>query len=235
MNIFSAVNNLFFPPHCIFCDRITGFTSKYHICEKCEREITPLMGSRCRICMRKTRGNFGTDLCAQCRSNPPSYDRLRACYDYDTVSASILRLKFSKRCDHAGTMGMLMANLIEEGSADYIIPVPISRERLRERGYNQSELIAKEISRITQIPLRTDILAKVLDNKPQSSLKYSERTKNVKNAYSALRPADTKGKRIILIDDVSTTRSTISECAKTLKSAGAASVECVTFAVVTED
>mgnify|MGYP002647305655 CR=1 FL=1 len=235
MKIFNAVNNLLFPPHCIFCDCITDFRNEYHICDKCREAVTPLMGNRCKVCLRETRGNFGTDLCAACRTKMPYFDRLRSCYEYNKyVRNCVLRLKFHQRYDHARTMGMLMTNLIEEGSADYIIPVPVSKERLRERGYNQSVLFSKEISAGTKIPMRTDLLFKIKDTKPQSSLKFNERTENVKNSYKAASGELLKGKRIILTDDVATTRSTINECAKVLKKAGAKSVECVTFAVAVE-
>ena len=237
MNIFRAINNLVFPPRCIFCDRVLDFRTKLNVCTKCTDAVRIPCGTRCSVCFSETRGYFGTDLCENCRKEKPYYDKVRSAFVYEgAVRDCVIRLKFHKRTDHAPTMGHYMSQLIDkECSADMLIPIPISKSRLRERGYNQSELFTKHISSLTGIPMRTDLLFKIKDTEPQSSLKYEKRAENVKGAYKTADSSDLKDKHIILTDDVATTRSTLNECARMLKKAGAKTVECITFAVVKGD
>ena len=99
---------------------------------------------------------------------------------------------------------------------DIILIVPISKKRLKERGYNQTELIAKEIAKITKIKIEKNVLLKIKNTLPQSTLNREEREKNVKGVYAARRIDKIKGKRILIIDDIYTTGNTVNECAKTL-------------------
>jgi len=106
-----------------------------------------------------------------------------------------------------------------------LIPVPLDKKKLKTRGYNQSEELAKELSKIMQIPVFSDILVKIKSTKPQMELSKKEREINLENAFAVKKPFDfIQGKKIFLIDDVYTTGSTMEECAKTLKQAGAKSV-----------
>ena len=107
---------------------------------------------------------------------------------------------------------------------DIIVAVPISSKRLKERGYNQSELIAKYLSKFTKINYESDVLIKIKNNLRQSELDLNERKENVKDAYSIKNIDIIKNKKVILIDDIYTTGATINECAKVLKLAGAQEV-----------
>lgn len=111
---------------------------------------------------------------------------------------------------------------------DFIVPVPLSKANYQKRGYNQAELIANEISKFYNIPVNAKALFKIKDTPPQSTLSHEERVNNVKDAYMA--DPLVLNKRILLIDDVFTTGSTLESCAKTLKSAGAFSISAVTAA-----
>lgn len=113
---------------------------------------------------------------------------------------------------------------------DIIVPVPISKKRLKTRGYNQSYLIAKEISKILNIKLENDILAKQKDNIAQSTLNKSEREENVKCVYKLVNENKVKNKKILLIDDIYTTGSTVNECSKILTNAGAEKIDIFTIA-----
>jgi competence protein ComFC len=111
-----------------------------------------------------------------------------------------------------------------------LIPVPLSKKKFRERGYNQSEELAKELSQVLQIPVLSDILIKTKSTSPQMKLKKEEREKNLLNAFSIKKNCTTSdverfsGKKIFLVDDVYTTGSTMQECAKVLRESGAKSV-----------
>lgn len=114
---------------------------------------------------------------------------------------------------------------------DYIVPVPLHKKRLKERGYNQSELIAKAISaRGLKIEFRNDILKKVKNIKPQSTLNQNERIKNVINAFEVNTNKNINGKKILIFDDVFTTGSTANECAKALYQCGSRNIGICTLA-----
>lgn len=113
---------------------------------------------------------------------------------------------------------------------DIIIPVPIHKKRFRQRGYNQSELIAREISRTLEIPMERDALAKVENNTAQSKLTKLERIDNAKNVYAIKNTENIRGKAVLLLDDIYTTGSTANECSKMLKQAGASEVAVLAIA-----
>ncbi|NMA84513.1 MAG: ComF family protein, partial [Epulopiscium sp.] len=114
---------------------------------------------------------------------------------------------------------------------DLIIPVPVSKERLEERGYNQAEEIAKHLSKISKIPYNRDILIRKKDTRPQSGFNPNQRTKNIRNAFVTTSQLPAKHKVILIIDDIYTTGSTINECSRILLNSGAektySSVVCI--------
>lgn len=109
-------------------------------------------------------------------------------------------------------------------NADIIIPVPISKKRYYERGYNQSELIVKSLSKMTKIKYNNDILVKIKDNERQSELPEEKRQKNVQNVYKVKNSDLIQGHSLILVDDIFTTGSTVNECSRVLKNAGATKI-----------
>lgn len=124
----------------------------------------------------------------------------------------------------------VMAEEISLNRFDILVPVPLSRYRLNERGYNQAELIAQCISDYFHIPVKSDALIKYKNTKPQSLLSHDKRHKNVQNSY--ISQSDISGKNILLIDDVCTTGNTLNACAKALKENGAGIIGAVTAACV---
>jgi ComF family protein len=102
--------------------------------------------------------------------------------------------------------------------------VPLDRKKLRSRGYNQSEELARELSKIVKVPAISDVLLKTRPTKPQMELSGQERAKNLLNVFAIKNPEKIRDKKIFLVDDVYTTGSTMEECAKTLRQAGAKSV-----------
>ena len=144
--------------------------------------------------------------------------------------SSLWRFKFKNETNLAKPLAKLMLPAIDKNRVwDCIVPVPISRERLKQRGYDQSVLLAKEVSKLTGIPCRTDILEKTKHNHTQHNLSAKEREANVRGAYRAEGAARL---RILLLDDIVTTGATAVECAKVLYRNGADYVGCVSCATV---
>jgi ComF family protein len=108
--------------------------------------------------------------------------------------------------------------------ADILIPVPLHPSRLREREYNQSLLLADQLTRQFGIPLLYDNLVRVRATPPQTELTRAARLNNLRRSFAVLRPDEITGKRILLVDDVMTTGTTVNECAKALRKAGSADV-----------
>lgn len=172
-------------------------------------------------------------LCGSCRESPPPFDAAVSGGEYGGPYRDLLHtFKFNQRPDLARYIAGLMMETISLPDVEVIMAVPLHPRRLRARGYNQSLLMAREMGRISGIPLSIDDLARVKATRPQFELKHDEREENVRGAFRVTRPAAVEGKRILLIDDVYTTGSTVRECAKVLKKAGAEAVFVATAAMV---
>ncbi len=196
---------------------------------------------KCVLC-RSLLGKEETDLCRRCRTDQPEYRYgkkkvphiadLTAVWMYEgDVRRSIHRYKFSGARHYAAPYGRLMAMRIQRDlpNADIITWVPISGRRLRKRGYDQVQLLARAVSAELGIPAEP-CLEKIRDNRANSGLKTpAERRANVLGVYRAVEQAHLRGKRVLLLDDIVTTGATASECARVLLTAGA---EEVIFAAV---
>lgn len=156
-----------------------------------------------------------------------------AIYYNDVTGKAIKALKFHTRTATVEGLTRLLCRRYDEvfvpGMVDVILPVPLHKNRLRERGYNQSELLAKGLSRHTGVPMLPHLLERARDTKPQSSLSgRTQRIGNLKDAFTCPKPKLVAGKRILLIDDVCTTGSTLVECAQELHRNGAKCVMALT-------
>ncbi len=179
-------------------------------------------------------------LCIRCTAHKPAFDQARSAITYDDASRKlVLDFKYGGRTDG---LEFFAAQMVRAGQeilqhADFLIPVPLHRARLRQRRFNQAALLARAISKITDIPYDTEILMRKKNTPNQGTLSFKGRKRNVSGAFDILgqnkaRLKDKhplKNKRIVLIDDVYTTGSTLSACAKPLKRAGAAQVDALTF------
>ena len=176
--------------------------------------------------------------CGECIKNPPYFDGAISAGPYTEVLAEAIKLFKYKKKIHIGlalaghdVMVAGLTNLIQRCSEwPFLIPVPLHQNRLREREYNQSAIIASVISSKFGIPVITYILSRQRYTKPQVELGFRERKENVTGAFTVQDNVDIKGKNIILVDDVYTTGSTVNECAKVLKKNGAGKVYVVTIA-----
>lgn len=214
MGAFSSFLDILFPPRCVFCRRFLKSGARVQICGECERTLPYTSGGG------EKKGEFFSVCVA-----PLYYE--------DTVRESLLRFKFKDATGYAEEYGKLLADCIREnlaGRYDLISWVPLSPQRLRERGYDQAMLLALAAAlELDDVAVST--LDKTLDAEKQSAMGSPEKRRaNIAGAYRAVDPELIDGKRILLIDDIVTTGSTLSECAKTLLAAGAAEVLCAAVA-----
>ena len=205
--------DLLYPPRCILCYSFLP-DSRVPVCDRCAGTVLgklpqKLQGKQFRLCVA-----------------PFSYQ--------EPVRSSIHRYKFSGKRYYAKTYGKWLAACIRqelEQEFDLITWVPVSRKRRRKRGYDQAEVLARAAAENLQVPVSA-CLVKIRDNPAQSTAPDADhRRKNVMGVYAPCIPERYSGKRILLVDDVTTTGATMEECAKMLCKAGAAHVVCAALAM----
>jgi ComF family protein len=172
--------------------------------------------------------------CGACLARAPQIQRTRAAVAYDDLSRGIaIRLKYGRKVALARTMARYMAPLVDRGDSEPIlVPVPLHRARLWQRGFNQSALVAREIGARLSIPSDPRLLRRVKRTPPLKGMSLSQRQRTVAGAFQVSSAADLQGRTVVLVDDVLTTGSTADACAKALRRAGAARVELVSWARV---
>lgn len=173
-------------------------------------------------------------LCLRCHAHAPAFDRARAAITYDETSRKlILDFKHGGRTDGLKFFAaqMLRAGQKILADTDMLIPVPLHKSRLRKRRFNQATLLARGVSQLSNIPYHTEILMRNKNTPSQGGQTFLGRRQNVTGAFNVRQKykPNIKGKHITLIDDVYTTGSTLTACARTLKRAGAARVDALTF------
>ena len=216
MKPFQVLLNLLYPPKCPFCARILE-RGEDGMCSLCREELPWTDGPG--------RPAEGCELCLA-----PLYYRDEG---EDRVRSGVRRYHFEGRASYATLFGELMAQCRagrREGPVDLITWVPLHPERKTRRGYDQAELLARRVGELSGIPV-SPTLEKIRTTGVQSHLSSAtERRANVKGAYRALPGLDLTGKRVVLVDDVFTTGSTMTECAACLRAAGAEAVTGLTLA-----
>jgi ComF family protein len=161
-------------------------------------------------------------VCGACLDRPPRYDRVEAAFAYQfPISALILAFKYGRRLALARVLGELLARQVA-GDVDAIVPMPLARGRLAERGYNQALEIARVVAAITGVSLLPDACSKVTETPAQASLPWKARAANVRRAFVC--HGALEGRRIAVVDDVLTTGATLNELAGVLRKAGASEV-----------
>jgi ComF family protein len=190
-------------------------------CAACDAELPRLTEAHCPICALPT---LGGSVCGECLKHPLQFDRTVAAFSYNfPLDKLIQALKYR---DHLILVNYLADALSEyiTARADFIVALPLHPVRLRERGFNQSLLLARRVSYRTGIPLLPDFCERVRNTPPQSSLPWKERDKNMRLAFFCKPDADVSGKHVAVVDDVMTTGASIGELARALKQAGAREV-----------
>jgi ComF family protein len=213
MGLRSGILDLLFPPRCAFCRKLLR-RGESGMCAECRISLPYTTGGG------KQKGDF-------------IYLCVAPLYYEGSVREALLRYKFNGVTAYARVFGTLLADCVKEnlsGEYDLISWVPLSRRRLKERGYDQAMLLAMAMA-LELDDVAVEVLRKIANVAPQSETGSAEKRRaNISGVYEAVDPELVAGKRILLIDDIVTTGSTFSECARTLGLAGAESVVCAAIA-----
>ena len=230
-----AALDLVFPRHCAGCGR-TVDRPRGHICWECFRGIQLRESQICQCCGLKIEGRIAHEFtCSACREHPPSFDTARSAGRFGGVLREMLhQFKYGRAtwlCEDLADLlhGCVLAHYAAE-EVDTVVPVPLHRQKQRDRGYNQAALLAAALAPRLERPYAGDVLARTRATPTQTRLHAGPRRKNVHNAFAVRAPEWVRGRTVLLVDDVMTTGATLSEVAATLKRAGAWRVWAATVA-----
>ena len=241
MKLFRNLLDLIYPPRCPVCSAFLCHEESSHeegspICRACLTSFLRIESPLCPVCGRFFRaGNPEDHVCEDCLRRRPFFKEARAPYLYEGgLMTAIHEFKYGAKSFLAKPLGLLLSSFARTWLATHksllLMPVPLHPRRLRERGFNQSLLLAREVAKDLQADLDFLSLQRVKYTKPQTGLGSEERARNVRRAFQVLRRETVKKRSIVLVDDVATTGSTLNECARALKKAGCREVFCLVLA-----
>lgn len=240
-NLSEMVLDAIYPKRCPVCGEAVDPAGR-DICEACEKILVPVRGNICSKCGRPVR-DVNSRLCDNCKRIPHEYDMARVLYPYNQIlKRSLSAFKYHGRREYAAFFARsiyehfeVFINMI---GPDVIIPVPVYKDRLRVRGYNQAELVADRLSELTGIPAANDFLLRVKHTEAQKLLGPDARRKNLAGAFAVNKDSDWYRQYInsaLIIDDIYTTGSTGDVCAEVLKAVGVGKVYFICIAGVEAD
>jgi len=204
------------PRHCVLCGQSRPDT---FLCEGCHGDLPRVMPG-CPICALETRAG---EVCGRCLRRPPAYDRTVAAFRYAApIDQLIQRLKYAHDLSVARALGEVMANQVDGIDFDAIVPVPLHRTRLVERGFNQSVELARAVRLRAGLSLSLNAIERTRCTPPQAGLSLLARRRNLRGAFQTAECFD--GQRVLVVDDVMTTGATLDAVARCLKQAGAQQV-----------
>jgi len=233
---FRAFLDILFPPLCHVCKSFIPDAGVMHLCAACREKIVPVGSPLCTVCGIPFHTENGMDhVCGSCADAPKPFMSARAAVHFAGPAQELIhRLKYGKKVHLSRPLGLLathhLASFIVESGAEMAVPVPLHPGRLRKRGFNQALLLAGFLASGLNLPLSRDNLRRIRRTEPQIHLPVGDRVKNVRGAFAVKDPRRFADKRVLLVDDVYTTGSTVSECSRVLKHAGAAEVYVATAA-----
>ncbi|MDD7409583.1 MAG: ComF family protein [Anaerovoracaceae bacterium] len=215
--------------YCAGCGRPVDRGRLYSLCDECVDSIIWANRKTCRICGKPLESWYPSDVCSGCARSVHYTDGGVVCFVYQgCVRDMIKALKYNGKKYLARLMGRILADrIIYEGlDFDICVPVPMYGPKEKKRGYNQAALIAQFLCGFLDKPFRDDLLVRTRGTRPMNRLSPAARRNNIAGAFSVpAEPAkDVEGRSILLVDDIYTTGSTVNECAKVLKRAGASAV-----------
>lgn len=227
--IISPLLNLLFPIRCLGCE-----DEGLWICTNCTKKIVPKEFQLCPICKDKKNNGTICDLCANSKDSENIYfDRLIIAANYDKgqlIQKIVKTFKYRLISDLNAYLGEMIYQAIVKNLSEFkeyiLIPVPLHPKRQKWRGFNQSELLANYVSSKLQITLLNRTIKRIKSTKSQANLNREERLVNLTNAFIVNNKEEILNKKIILIDDITTTLSTLNQCAKVIREAGAKEIIC---------
>jgi len=223
----NALLDLIFPPRCAGCGQGDSLW-----CSACQAGVRVIRGPICSHCGRPLESLRDHPLCPQCRQSTLEIDGIRSAVIFEgPLREAIHHLKYRGKTSLAVPLGAFLSARWQADPlpADAIVPVPLHASRTRERGYNQSTLLAEQLSRASGLPLTESMLKRVRATTPQVTLNAAERKLNVCDAFQASGEV-ARGRRVLLVDDICTTGATLEACSIALRQAGASSVWAMTLA-----
>ena len=220
------------PRTCPMCDKI--ISRHENICTTCHSKLVYIHEPKCKKCGKELRDET-KEYCADCSVKKHYFKLNVAVFEYsDMVSKSLYKFKYHNRGNYSRfyveAIAKHCANDIRRWNPDVIVPVPIHYKKRIKRGYNQAALIARELGKEINIYVDEKYLYRVVNTRPMKELNKTTRKKNVENAFKIYKNV-VKYKKIILVDDIYTTGSTLDACAKALLGAGASEVFCICMSV----
>jgi ComF family protein len=236
--ISDALVSVFFPAECRICEQLLTRASRMPICEECLASFVPWPAG-CEICGGLMPGfqapEKGPAICRICQDKTYAFGRARSYAVYeDALVRAILLLKFEQMTPLGMWFAQRLAELVHREAqllaADVVVPVPLHRDRERERGYNQADLIARPLARRLRMPYKTVLLMRTKPRPDKQILSLEERWESVRGAFATRPGSRVDNLRVLLVDDVLTTGATLDACARALRKAGAKSVIGLTVA-----
>lgn len=234
--MFDKVLSFLFPNPCVVCGKAAGHNR--YVCTSCKNDIYYIgRNSVCKTCLLPV--VYESELCPACQISMPPYERLISCAAYEgALRHSLHRYKFFGKTGFASSFSkMLLETLVENGCADFdvVVPIPLSLPQLKERGYNQSALIATRIAEEFDKTLSTDALIKVKHTKRQSGLHRDARFQNIRGAFCLQNEDAVRGKHVLLVDDIFTTGATMREAASVLSPVAKSITACTVARTISND
>lgn len=226
-----GILDLLYPekPKCCIC----GSQGAKIVCDRCMASLNYLQGITCLHCGKQLNENYHDSTCPDCKTGAFHYERAYSCFEYGGIGKELIhKLKFEGKVHLAKVIAGLMKKALrnEDLEISCIVPVPIHRNRLKIRGFNQSYNIAQELGERLRKPV-LDCLERTKETKEQYNLDKMQRYLNINDAFSVKSLYNiSKYENILLVDDIYTTGSTVNECSKVLKKAGAKCVYVITAA-----
>jgi len=235
-DLYRSLQELCFPAVCLICQRSVPAFSEIHLCPGCREKMSLIAPPLCLCCGVEFAAGGESHLCGRCLAQPPGFTRARAIFRYDEASAALVHgFKYGGRTVARQTFRALAAlalPLADLEPPDLIVPVPLHPKRLKERGFNQALVLARFLFPEQRRLICPNTLIRNRWTEPQVALSGQQRRRNLGGAFSLRRPDRVAGRRVLLVDDVFTTGTTLNECARVLKQHGAARVEALTLARV---
>ena len=213
-----------FPKRCTVCDGVLAL-GKEEFCENCKKKIKYISGAVCYKFGKTVKET--EEYCYDCKRKTHLFLQGVALFSYEYIRASLYRYKYGDRREYAYVYGKYMAHRFYtkklEWRPDALIPVPLHRKKRKKRGYNQAELIAREVGKYWNVPVITNLVVRVKNTRPMKEIDGTERQNNLKKAFK-LGKNDVKLNTIIIIDDIYTTGSTMDAVAAVCRKAGVTNV-----------